>query len=489
MKKLSLVLAAILFSAAVFSAESPWEAWKNGYNAYREGERLKLKGDDEAAVRQFAAARKYYVSVQTMRPDWNQKIIAGRIADCDRAISSVTGKTAAPAPAQPQPVQPAASPSGTAAVSRPVADSGEAAKLRSEVALLREELAARTRKLHANAEVVNSLLEDQKLMRGKYALLEKRYKQLQTEAAAPDQKNDELKNALIEAKLNLELAEKRCDIAEDKLKKAAGGLENFEFFRKKAAAELLSAQNRMKLLQSERDSFAEALSKAAEKNAAAVQSAAERDKLIATQAKQLAASREELKKLNAQLDEAISTGAAGGKLQKTLTDDNTKLRSEVAKLREALEKAGQDAADRLPTEKLMAEELTELTSKLKTAVAERDKLKKELAETGRATERDRAALAAATLETRNLREHGAQLDAELKSFAGKNAELTRKLAAFTSADLVSAKSAADRESKLATEIAKLTTALKEEKQASVNAAETVKKLREEMAELAKLEKF
>ncbi|MDD3885799.1 MAG: hypothetical protein PHI35_02890, partial [Victivallaceae bacterium] len=60
---------------------------------------------------------------------------------------------------------------------------------------------------------------------------------------------------------------------------------------------------------------------------------------------------------------------------------------------------------------------------------------------------------------------------------------------FTSADLVSAKSAADRESKLATEIAKLTTALKEEKQASVNAAATVKKLREEMAELAKLEKF
>ena len=85
MKLFWLLSAALAGSLTLAAADfSPWDAWKNGYTLYEKGEQFRDKGDYLKALNSFEQAKKLYEQLQKNRPDWNQKIITGRIADCDR---------------------------------------------------------------------------------------------------------------------------------------------------------------------------------------------------------------------------------------------------------------------------------------------------------------------------------------------------------------------------------------------------------------------
>ena len=68
------------------AAPTPWDSWRSGYTSCEQGESLREKGNYTEALRLFQNAKKHYLAVRRARPDWNQRVIAERIAECDRKI-------------------------------------------------------------------------------------------------------------------------------------------------------------------------------------------------------------------------------------------------------------------------------------------------------------------------------------------------------------------------------------------------------------------
>jgi len=84
----------LLFSCTILSAGpklSPWDAWRMAYTSFEKGEELRDKGNYTEALRSFQNAGNYYRMVQESRPDWNQKVISERLADCERESRKMRG--------------------------------------------------------------------------------------------------------------------------------------------------------------------------------------------------------------------------------------------------------------------------------------------------------------------------------------------------------------------------------------------------------------
>ena len=93
MKIKSALLAVILLSAIpsllLGAPFSPWDAWRQGYTMFEKGQQQRDRGSYRRALQYFESALESYESVRKARPDWNQKIIQGRIDDCRKAIAAV----------------------------------------------------------------------------------------------------------------------------------------------------------------------------------------------------------------------------------------------------------------------------------------------------------------------------------------------------------------------------------------------------------------
>ena len=145
-KTIGILLSLCAFCTALKSAPSPWDAWRSGYINCEKGEQQFERGNYTAALDLFEKARKSYHAVRSARPDWNQRVIAERIAECDRKIKELralltkgqrkletktvpAGKTPAVKPVAKVPGQPAApaAPGKTPAAPAKVADRPAAA--------------------------------------------------------------------------------------------------------------------------------------------------------------------------------------------------------------------------------------------------------------------------------------------------------------------------------------------------------------------------
>ena len=85
-----LVLLAVIITANSDSPRlSPWDAWRMAYTTFEQGENFRDKGDYLKARQAFDKALSYYNMVRKARPDWNQKVIAERISECERRINEV----------------------------------------------------------------------------------------------------------------------------------------------------------------------------------------------------------------------------------------------------------------------------------------------------------------------------------------------------------------------------------------------------------------
>lgn len=97
MKFLCRLFAVLFLVTGVVQAEEPfepWAVWKEGMERYTAGERMLKRGDLARALEELKAARECYILVREKQVDWNQKIIAGRIELCDRAIAAATARAA-----------------------------------------------------------------------------------------------------------------------------------------------------------------------------------------------------------------------------------------------------------------------------------------------------------------------------------------------------------------------------------------------------------
>ena len=79
----------ILGTLFLSAAPSPWDSWRSGYTNFEQGESFRERGNYTEALKFFEKARKNYLAVRTARPDWNQRVIADRLRDCDRQIAEL----------------------------------------------------------------------------------------------------------------------------------------------------------------------------------------------------------------------------------------------------------------------------------------------------------------------------------------------------------------------------------------------------------------
>ena len=217
----------LLFAADV----SPWDAWRLGYTNFELGEQHRDRGEYTQALEAFQKALENYQAVKKARPDWNQRVISERIADCERETANLKrllGNTTPPPDS-----------SKPAVTELP----GEADVLRKQLAEAEAEIEklrsndSKTRNLEAE---ITHLMRDQRIAADKYALLEQRYRQLEEQSKRPDSRIAELQSQLLELRTAAEITANRLKLAEEK----SARLEEQGF---KSTNSLRAAENALKL--------------------------------------------------------------------------------------------------------------------------------------------------------------------------------------------------------------------------------------------------
>lgn len=253
MKKGKFLWAALIVSSCLVlaAAPSPWDSWRAGYTNFEQGEARRERGNYTDALRYFEKARKNYQAVRSARPDWNQRVIADRLRDCDRQIAELkrllnesgtpqnTGKTETPAASSNKqtsrtsgnnsggsrnsytPVSPAGKNHYTPITAVSSANEKEMAKLRVENAELRVNNGKLNKELQRQRNFeseIAALLRDRKVATDRYLLLEKRFKALQEELKRPDERIVLLEQKLLDERMNIERVSKQLTSLEQQLK-------------------------------------------------------------------------------------------------------------------------------------------------------------------------------------------------------------------------------------------------------------------------------
>ena len=248
--KIFLAVFFILSLITLGAAPSPWDSWRSGYTNFEQGESLRERGSYTDALKFFEKARKNYLAVRAARPDWNQRVIADRLRDCDRQISELRRLLGTSAVAEKKVrneknsvvsekndrqsernTSVSDSTRSETAASKPVGNvqSAEYSKdyetmisaLKRQIIeqkLSNQRLNSELQKQRKFEEEIASLLRDRKVVDDRYALLEKRYRSLEDELKRPNEKIALLEQQLLNEKLNNERIIKQFSGSEQQLK-------------------------------------------------------------------------------------------------------------------------------------------------------------------------------------------------------------------------------------------------------------------------------
>ncbi|MBO5668411.1 MAG: tetratricopeptide repeat protein, partial [Lentisphaeria bacterium] len=248
-KSVAAIISVTVLIFSVFAGPSPWDSWRSGYTNFEQGETRREQGNYTDALKCFEKARKNYLSVRSARPDWNQRVIADRLRDCDRQIAELKrllgensaspggGRPAStPAPRPAAPAGPSTGSTGTSASGQTAGDSGaifdssgptvnvsvsELAKLRRELIELRLNNQKMDRELQKQRNFENelsALLRDRKVAADKYALLEKRFQALQNAARQPEARLVQVEQRMAAERMNTQRLEKELESLQRQLK-------------------------------------------------------------------------------------------------------------------------------------------------------------------------------------------------------------------------------------------------------------------------------
>ena len=217
MKKLIFIFGVTFVSLLLFADVSPWDAWRLGYTCYEQGEGARDRGEYTQALKSFQAALDHYNSVRRARPDWNQRVIARRIADCERECERMKRLLGDSEPTQENMAE-----SGAAAL-RPASKevAREMDDIRKQLSEAKAELAALRQSTSAqrNYEMeITQLLRDQRVARERYKLLERRYLDLEKASRQPDRQTEEIRAQLLEEKMQTEQLRKKIANLEQRRK-------------------------------------------------------------------------------------------------------------------------------------------------------------------------------------------------------------------------------------------------------------------------------
>ena len=420
---LLLLLAAMIIAAGSGTPNlSPWDAWRMAYTSFEKGEEFRDKGEYTKAKNAFDKALGYYKMVREKRPDWNQKVISERIADCERESGRMSAFLG-PAAAEVTP--------------RTEEKSGETAQATAREDSLRKELSeakAELEELRRRNEVrknyeseISNLLRDQRALHERYALLEKRFRAQEEKLALPDQRVRELESKLVALRLQLDLARKESETARKESAASQAGraaLENekqqLDNARKELAAELDSLRRQIK----EKNIRLSELERSLKSTGKSV---AQQNSALTASRNEAAALRRELNDLHSKYREALATAGSGESANQKLVDANRKLQESNNSLRSA-EQQNKNQIARLQreTEDLRAKS-SELITQNRTLAQQLKEMEKRLAALTTEFDREKAGAAILARELESMRSSATSSSAELKRLLTENAELKKRL--------------------------------------------------------------
>ncbi len=283
------IISGMLFLTALLplsGAPSPWDLWRAGYTNFEQGESLRERGRYSEAVEYFEKAKKNYLAVRSARPDWNQRVIANRLRDCEKNLAELqrllNGKKSTPLPgknisktAENKKIHTAATTvnqsHSTAGVERVSQEElKESLRLRRENIQLKNALESSRKEIAKQRNLENeltALMRDRKVAGEKYKLLEKRYQLLQEELKRPSNRQNELEKLILQEKINTGYFQKRAADAEQRLQKALE-TEKFSQLEKNAVEkELGKTQDELRRKEKELVELAEVVEKLKQTNA------------------------------------------------------------------------------------------------------------------------------------------------------------------------------------------------------------------------------
>jgi len=459
MLKIAIVLLLGVFSGAVLGAPSPWDAWRTGYTSCEQGEQQYERGNYTAALSLFEKARKSYQSVRSSRPDWNQRVIAERIAECDRKIkelqrllsavqrrrpTAVSQKSTRPAkkiPAKKVSVvetEPVSDGSDS-----PEVDSAAVLELRSTLERVRGELAAsrkdvialRTKLMEAQSETaalkndsgkrselereISNLMRERRISQEKYDLLAARCKNLETELSKPNTQVELLNKRIIEERALYEKENKRAVELESRLKESENMTREHRIARSAAEKVILKLKQTQNQQSGELQQLQQQLQDSAAKN------------------RELAGELERSRKLNDELTGTIKKASADKK-----SVENSAI---IADLKNNIAERDNRIAEfelKIPE---LNNTITNLNVKLKQEQLQIEAMKKEF-------ERGHEALAKSMKDADILRRRNHTLDVDIKQLTARVTELNLRLETRNSEDFRSAVTAREACRKLEKDI-------------------------------------
>lgn len=242
--------------ADVTAAPSPWDSWRAGYTNFEQGEALRERGRYSEALEKFEKARQSYLAVRSARPDWNQRVIADRLHDCERQLNDVRrllGGNQPDAAARnpgPPPAEKSAAPSASDADGKSAAatvSANELFKAKAELMRLRQEL-AKQRDLEAE---ISALLLDKRVANEKLALLEKKYQALKNAQNSPSETVADLERRIVQEKMESGRARRRYEAAEGQLQELSAKLKEAQLKAHAAEKKLRRTAEELKRKDSE----------------------------------------------------------------------------------------------------------------------------------------------------------------------------------------------------------------------------------------------
>ena len=342
MKKSGLIFVVSVFLVCGLYADvSPWDAWRLGYTCYEQGEGCRDRGEYTKALKAFQEALEHYNNVRRARPDWNQKVIARRIADCERETERMKRLLGDQEPSQEKMAE-----SG-AAMLRPAAPetAREMDDIRKKLSEATAELAAlrqRTTAQRNYEQEITQLLRDRRVARERYMLLERRYRDLDQASRQPDRRTQEVREQLVEEKMRTEQLKKQLSAMERRRQADEKRFQDLENERRLLARKIADGTSESERLKSENAALKSSGKLASEKQRLLMERVEDMRRRLARLDQEKSASNDEIADLKQQLTAATARAAEADRASQRekelrqqigrLDAERTSLRAEADKM-------------------------------------------------------------------------------------------------------------------------------------------------------------
>jgi Flp pilus assembly protein TadD len=197
---------------------SPWAAWRKGFSYFEEGEKCREKGEDSKALEAYRKAYQCYYSVKKARPNWNQQIIGNRIRMCEREINRLSKKVGTPPPRTTTESSFEQSRETSLELQNTKAELVNYKKKLFAALIELNDLKERAKRQKNNAEQIEDMMREKRILSEEYKLLQEKYTNLQEQKNKPSVNEKRLNAQLVDIKIKNDILTQRLKLQQDKEK-------------------------------------------------------------------------------------------------------------------------------------------------------------------------------------------------------------------------------------------------------------------------------